>query len=186
MELYELMLFAHILGAVVLVGGSLIGPLLMRRLRHASSVASLRSVAGIMHALSKAAGPSAGMVLVAGIVMVIEDWSFGDGWIAVSLALFALSGVLALAVADPVLKRLVNLADGAADGPVPPDVQVLVHDPKLAGVHNVLFAVDIAIVALMTLKPGLGVSIGVAIIALAAGAGLAFAERDRTAPAAAA
>ena len=179
MRLYELMLLAHILGAVVVVGGSLLGPLLMRRLRAASSVASLRAVAGVAQALSKAGGPSAGVVLVAGSVMVIMDWSFGDGWILVSLMLFAVSGVLAVAVAEPVLKRVVALAETTPDGPVTPEIRAAVHDPRLAGAHNVLLAVDIAIVALMTLKPGLGASVGLGLAAIAVGVGLTLAERGR-------
>lgn len=183
MTLYELMLLAHILGAVVVVGGSLVGPLLMRRLRAASSVASLRAVAGVAQALSKLAGPSAGVVLVAGVVMVVLDWSFGDGWILVSLALFAVSGVLAVAVAEPVLKRVVALAETTPDGPVTPEIRAAVHDQKLAGAHNTLVAVDIAIVALMTLKPGLAASVGIGVAAIAVGVGFSFAERGRSAAA---
>ena len=183
MTLYELMLLVHILGAVVVVGGSLVGPLLMRRLRAASSVASLRAVAGIAQALSKFAGPSAGVVLVAGVVMVVLNWSFGDGWILVSLALFAVSGVLAAAVAEPVLKRVVALAETTPDGPVTPEMRAAVHDQKLAGAYNTLVAVDIAIVALMTMKPGLAASVGLGVAAIAVGVGFSLAERGRSAAA---
>ena len=185
MAWYNVLLFAHILGAVVLVGGSLMGPLVMRRLRTATSVASLRTVAGIVHAVSKASGPSAGLVLIAGVGMVLSNWSFGDGWIAVSLSLFVLSGVLAMAVADPVLKRLVTLAEETPEGPVTPELRELVHDPKMSAAHNVLLTVDVVIVALMTLKPGLAVSAAMALAAIAAGVALTVAERGRATPAAA-
>lgn len=183
---YDVLLFVHILAAVVLVGGSLIGPLLTRRMKRASSVASLQAYAGVGAAISKVAGPSAAVVLLAGVGMVVMRWSFGTGWIAVSLLLFALSGGLTAALADPVLKRLVAAADDAPDGPVPSELEVLTHDTKLNGAHNMLLTVDIAIVALMTTKPPLAASIGLAMAAVLCGAAITLAERHRAIPAAAA
>lgn len=183
MRAYDLLLFAHILAAIVLVGGSLIGPLLTRRMKHAASVGSLRAHAGVAAAISKVAGPSAVIVLLAGVGMVMMQWSFGTGWIAVSLLLFALSGGLTTALAEPALKRLIAAADDIPDGPVPPEVAVLTHDQKLHGAHTMLLTVDVAIVALMSTKPPLGASISVAVAAVLCGAGITLAERRRALPA---
>lgn len=173
MDLYVVLLFVHILAAVVLVGGSLVSPLLSRRMTGAPSVATLRAHAGVAAAISRVVGPSAAIVLAAGIGMWVMKWPLATGWIAVSLVLFTISGVLAGGVADPVLRRLVAAADAADDGPLTADLHALTHDPRLNGAHSLLLTMDIAIVALMTMKPALAPSMGLAVAAVLAGAVLA-------------
>lgn len=180
---YDLLLFLHILAAVVLVGGSLVGPLLGQSMKRAASVAALRAHVGMAASIAKASGPAAAVVLLAGVGMVVMEWSFGTGWIAVSLLLFALAGGLIMAIVQPALDRLGAAVDDAPDGPPTSGMRALTHDPKVNGAHNLLFAIDVAIVALMTTKPALAASIGVAVAAVLAGAGVTLAERRRRAPA---
>lgn len=178
MDLYHVALFAHILGAVVLVGMGFFFPVLMRALHRTPTVADVREWANATHAIAKIGNPSAAIVLVTGLYMGWAQFSFAQGWLAVSLVLFVIAGGIAGGVLDPELKKIVAAADEAPDGPVPGDLRALTAAPRIHTFDSLLFGVDLAIVFLMTNKPGLVVSLVVAAVGLTFGfARLKFAAR---------
>jgi hypothetical protein len=90
--------------------------------------------------------------------------------------------VLPVGGLDKIAKRLIAAAEAAPDGAIPPALDAQRRDPRAATIESYLLGIDLAIVFLMTNKPGF-VGAGVAIAAaLAFGAAVSARER-RHAPA---
>ncbi|MEX1165184.1 MAG: hypothetical protein WEB03_16555 [Nitriliruptor sp.] len=99
-----------------------------------------------------------------------------DGWRPAPIELFALAGVGAGAVVDPAVERMRATLETEPDGAASDGLIESLVEPKLARVVWVMFGADLAIVMLMTAKPGLSTALITAVVGLALGVGLA--ERD--------
>lgn len=176
---YGLALFIHVVFGILLVGGSAGAHLTTGLLPRARTVDGLRAHVAWMHAFVKAAGPISGVVLLAGLYMAFAGEHWGSGWPAVSLVLFALGGVGAFAVMDPRITRIRDMLEEAEDGPVTPALGEQLADRALTTVAWTLGGADLAIVFLMTNKPGWAGSVVVGVAGLALGAAVAGWELQR-------
>ena len=187
MDLYHVVLFVHIMGAIVLVGMGFTMPVLMGALTRTATVQGVRDWAKALHVIAKMGNPAALLVLLSGLYMAWDQFSFAQGWIIVSLVLFFIAGGIAGGVMDPELKKLEAAAAEAADGPVPADLRAMTAAPKLHNFEALLFGVDLAIVFLMTNKPGLVGALIAAAVGIAIGAvRIAVSSRRHAKPAVAA
>jgi hypothetical protein len=180
MTLYGSALFVHVVFAILLVGGGACTHVGMTLLPRARSVEGVRSHVLWLHVLVKALPPLAVIVLASGVYMAFAGSWWGAGWPAVSLALFALAGAAAGAFIDPRVARLRAASDEAPEGPVPSELSVALTDPGLRLAGAILTGADVAIVFLMTNKPGWTGSLIVAAIGVTVGGlvGLAVTRRD--------
>lgn len=183
---YSIVVFVHVLAAIVLVGSSLFGPVLGLAIRRSARVESLREWAGYFQRVVKLTGPAAGVTLASGLYLGFAGSWWGSGWVEVSLGLFVLAGVGAIGVLDPTAKRLVAAAEDAEPGPVPPELDRVRHDRRTAVVESMMLSTDLAILFLMTNKPGLAGSLAVVGVAWTLGGVLAVREarHDEPSPAA--
>ena len=182
MSLYTLTKYVHIAAAIVLVGSYLLAPVLHGAIRGATDVRAVRALALLQHRVLTASGPAAGLVLAAGIYLTLAGWSFTDGWILVSIGLFAANGTLAMAVVDPHAKKLLAAANNAPDGPPDPVLTDLAHDARVGGALRIVVGIDLAILFLMVNKPGWAGSVAVAGMGLALGLFLAARALRRIRP----
>jgi uncharacterized membrane protein len=173
MGLYTVMKFVHIAAAIVLVGSYLLAPVLHGAMRGATDVRALRALALLQHRVLTASGPAAGLVLAAGVYLTLTGWSFTDGWILVSIGLFAANGTLAMSVVDPHAKKLLAAASEAPDGTLDGVLTDLVHDARVGAALYIVVGIDLAILFLMVNKPGWAGSVAVAGTGLALGLSLA-------------
>lgn len=183
MSVYSVLVFFHVVGAIVLVGGSLFAPLLGAAVRRTTSVTSLREWAAYLQRLSVVSGPAALVTFGTGLYLAFAgDW-WGSGWLDVSLGLFVIAAILALGVIDPAMRRLLAAATDATDGPVDATLDVKRRDPRAAIAEWMLLGTDVAIVFLMTNKPGFAGAGVAAAVGLGLGAVLGLRERrhDRSA-----
>ncbi len=178
MTLYGAALFIHIMGAIVLVGMGFFTPIVMRGLARTPTTQGLREWAAAMQKITRLGNPAAVFVLVTGLYMAWREFSFTDGWIAVSLVLFVVLGAMAGGVLDPFLKNLVAAADAAPDGPVTDDLRAMIAAPKMHNFEAVLFGFDLAIVFMMTNKPGIGGALAATAVGLLV-SGVLIARRAR-------
>ena len=187
MDLYHVLLFAHILGAVPVVGIGFVAPLIMGGVRRAPTADRFREWAAVMQKMGKIVGMSAGVVFLSGLYMAIAQHSFTDGWLAVALVLFVVNGGLAGGVLDKHVARMIAAA-GDGDGPVPAEAAELATSSRMHTAEAISLGNDLAIVFLMTNKPGWTGALLVAAAGLAvAGVLIARATRShRPAPAVAA
>lgn len=180
MDLYNVVLFGHVLGAIVLVSFGFVMPLMVRRTLKTPTVGGLREWSDAIHKYGKLGPPAAILVLLSGIYMTLTEFSFQQAWVAVSLVLFLLSGAIAGGILDKHWAKVVEAAEAAPDGPVPADLRAMVAEPKAMNFESILLGLDLSIVFMMTNKPGLvGALIATAVGQVIAGALIMRAARAR-------
>lgn len=180
MTLYGSALFVHVVFAILLVGGGIYTHVSLGLVPRAGTVDGIRSHAAWLHVFVKGTGPVAVVVLGSGVYMSFAGTWWGDGWPGVSLGLFAIGGVTATALIDPRVGRLRAALDDMPDGPVTSAMARSLVDPTLRRAGWLLVGADLAIVFLMTNKPGWTGSTVTAAIGLAAGAVAGVLTEQRT------
>lgn len=168
MDLYHVILFAHILGAVIVVGSGFFLPPLVAGASRATSLSSFKEWGGVIQKMSKIAGPSAAVILLSGLYMGITTSRFDEGWLVVSLVLFVMNGALAGGLLSKHWNDVMVQAEEAGEGPVPAELRALTMSPRMHAIESVSFVNDIVIIFLMTNQPGWPG----ALIAVAVGAAL--------------
>lgn len=190
MELYGISTFVHIAAAMVLVGAAAASYPVMALIERSRNVAELRPLTQLLGLVFRIAPIAAVVTLLAGLHLAFAGAWWGSGWVVVALVLFVAAGGIAGAYLDPHAKRLIAAVEAVADGPVPAAVRDLVHQPGPHRMERVLTGIDVAILILMTNKPGYAVALLVAAAAIATGVLWSAAARRRvaarTAPATAA
>lgn len=155
MSLYGAVLFLHVITAILLVGGSMWSHVAGAMLARSETVEGARSHASFLQTFSRASGPLAALVLLAGIYMATDAGLWGEAWLVASLVLFLLVGAGAALVVDPSTTRMVRVLDEARAGAMTPAIAGELADPRLTVVLSLFAASDLALVFLMTNKPGL-------------------------------
>lgn len=177
MDLYKVVLFVHILAAIVVVGGSFALDFAGTRAKRARTVDSLRSWLQASAIGSKAVAAAAAVTLLAGLYMAFEGGWWGDGWLTVALVLFVAAGALAGGVMDKGIGRMLEISEGFPDGPMSPELGRQLAQPAMALAAPVMIGIDLAILFLMTNKPGYAGSLIVAGVAITAGLAVGVRER---------
>ena len=153
-------LTAHILGAILFVGG-LVSSTLWMGLAHGGGRAAFLGFAanGARQVGLLLVGPAAVLALVSGLVMTFDRWGgwsgFGEHrWLEIALALFVAAVVLWGAFVHRYAVKLARLADdsaGTADGPPGAEIQGLMK--RWYFWSGVVIALSVAILYLMAAKP---------------------------------
>lgn len=149
--MYELLLFVHVVCAVIWVGGAVYAQILAVRIRRSDDPAELPRFARHVEFIgSWVFMPAAVLLFLAGAAMTVQAWSFGQAWIAISVALWVLSALAGAVYLGPRSKRVAALFESegptSAAGRALLDRMFLVSRLELIG-----FAV---IIGLMVFKPG--------------------------------
>ncbi|MGH2462928.1 MAG: DUF2269 family protein [Candidatus Limnocylindria bacterium] len=149
--MYQLLLYIHIVSGVIWVGGAVYVQLLAIRVGRSDDPAETARMARHFEALgSRVFVPAALLIIVTGAVMTAQMWSFGQLWIAVSIALWVLSAAIGAVFLAPGSRRAAALFD--AEGPASlAGRRVLARLFLVSRLELVSFAV---IIALMVFKPG--------------------------------
>jgi len=156
MTTYQWLLGLHVIAAFLFVSGGVTAGIF-----HTAALGRDRpsEVAALLR-LSRAGvavnGVGAIAVLVLGIWLVdyLPGYGFGDAWIIAALALWVASGVPA-AIGGRSLRKARELAERlAAEGDVPsPELRGMVADRTALVLNYLSFAMVLAILGLMILKP---------------------------------
>jgi uncharacterized membrane protein len=148
---YQLLLYIHIICAVIWVGGAFAIQALAVLVSRSDDPMELPRLGRNLEFIgSRVFMPAATLLFITGVVMTIQNWTFGRTWIAVSVGLWVLSAVIGAAYLGPRAKRVAALfeAEGASSVAARQLVgrMFLVSRLELVG-----FAV---VIALMVFKPG--------------------------------
>ena len=167
MSWYEFLLFVHVTGAVVWIGGAFIfqvyGTVLLR-IGDPRQMAEFAGNAGRIG--ERVFTPAALLVVLAGAGLMIEgNWPWGRLWVIWALATFAATFVMGLFVIAPMAKKLPVVGPTTAEG------QELIR--KIFSHLRIDLVLLVSIVFAMTVKPtfddGWTVAIaGALVVALAA------------------
>jgi uncharacterized membrane protein len=147
---YQLLLYVHIVSAIVWVGGSFYVQLLAIRVSRSDDPAEIPRLARHVEALgNRAFVPAAALLFLSGLAMTSQAWGFGQTWIVVSIALWVLSAVAGAVYLAPRAKRAARLFE--TEGPASVAGLALIRRMFLVSRLELLsFAV---VVALMVFKP---------------------------------
>lgn len=151
MSTYSVLLFVHIVCAVIWVGGAFAIQLLAFLVSRTGDQLELVRLMRYFELIgSRVFVPVATLLFVAGAAMTLQAWSFGKAWIAVSVALWVLSAVAGAVYLGPRAKRVGELFN--AEGPSSEAGRALMNRLFLVSrLELVSFAI---IIALMVFKPG--------------------------------
>lgn len=151
--MYEFIVFVHVAAAVVWVGGALYGHIVGTRM---AAAGNHEVTGGFLNQVEwsglRLFTPASLIVLAAGVFMVIDNdaWSFGQTWIWLSLAIYAVSFIVGAAYLGPTSGKLKAVLE--EDGPSDP--RYIDMRDKLLTVSRVDTILLFVIVALMAFKPG--------------------------------
>ena len=151
--MYQALVFIHIVCAVIWVGGAVaIQALGIRAQRSDDPLDGVRLLKQAEWVGTRVFLPASIVLFLAGVVMVAQQWSFGQVWISVSMGLWILSALAGSLYLGPRAKKVVQIAE--AEGPTSPAGMALAARLNLVSRLELLsFAV---IIALMVFKPGAG------------------------------
>jgi hypothetical protein len=169
MNIYTIVLFFHVSGAIgyfVGIGAWLFILVGLRRALHVEEVRGLVNLIGL-------SGPFTGisllLILITGFYMALTAWSLQTGWIAIALISLVLMTPIGAALIEPRRRAIARLTREAPDGPLPQSLEQRTHDPVLLTAQQTVAALLLGIVFLMTNKPALTGSIIVMVVALLLG-----------------
>ena len=152
MTTYELLLFLHILMAIVWVGGGatmqMMASRVMRTGDEGRKMAMLQDIEWVgTHVYT----PAAGLLLVLGIFLVLDgNWSFGDAWVSAGIAIWLVSFVTGAAFLGPEISRIGNLMSAEGSG----SQTVSARIDRLLLVARLDLLLLVAAVFVMAVKPG--------------------------------
>jgi hypothetical protein len=173
--MYNAALFLHLLGVVLLVGSVTTTLLTTLRVQTAGSVAELRTLTAVTKRIEAFIAPGMVLIIVSGLYMVSQHGYHGSipwsaGWVDTALFIAVLLSVIGRTVEARDAKRLHAAIDNAADKWPQADLRKL----QLAAspIYSVSFGTSqvVALLYLMTNRPGLAVSIAACAIAAAVSA----------------
>jgi Predicted integral membrane protein (DUF2269) len=150
--MYEFWLFLHVLGAVTWVGGNIALNIVGTRLIAASPGApTLAFTRQIEWVGTRVFTPASVLVLLAGIVMTIDVWSFEELWILIGLAGFLYSFINGAFFLGPLSAKTAGLMEERGTE----DPEVLGNIRRLFVLGRIELVVLLIVVMAMTLKPTL-------------------------------
>jgi uncharacterized membrane protein len=148
---YELLKYIHILAAMVWVGGAFTLQIYGIYTARSGDPTAIARFGRDVAVVGGRVFPVASIVLlIAGVIMVLQRWSFGQTWIMVALILWVVSLLVGVLYIGPRSGKVGELF--AAEGPTSVAGRTLMNQVFLvARLELVSFAV---IVFLMVFKPG--------------------------------
>jgi uncharacterized membrane protein len=151
--MYEVLLYVHIVCAVIWVGGGFFAQLLALRVQRSTDPSDLPKFGRNVEFLGQRVFlPAAILLFIAGAAMVAQRWAFGDLWVSISMGLWLLSALAGALYIGPRTKKVSELFE--SEGPTSTAARALLDKVFLVSrLELVSFAL---IIALMVFKPGAG------------------------------
>ena len=168
MPWYTLVLFVHIISAMILIGALSRLMLLEGVALQSQTPAELRLVQEKSERTGRAMKSLVPVLLASGLYMAWSAWSLSASWVIAALLAFVYLAATGPAVFGRRMRLATDLA--ASEGAITPAVKRLLHDPLLVTMGHIRIALFALLVFLMTNKPGLAGSIGATIAAVVLGA----------------
>lgn len=171
---YAIALFAHILGVLGMFIGMGAQWIILLRLRQSRAQAQAREWSGLVGPVARVGGVSGAVLVVAGLYMMATAWGISTPWLDVALGGLALMLALSAGFSTrrllAIQRALAALAVEPNVGSIPPALRRQIDAPPLWIATQIVLAIALGIVFLMTVKPDLFGSLLALAIAIALGA----------------
>ena len=157
MSLFTILLFLHVLGAIVAFGpgfaSMVVGPMVAKEPQHANFYARTQLAANL-----KLVTPLAHSKAVTGVLMIIERGGLsnitgGRRWLELAILLYVIAIVYSFAIQAPAGRKLVALTSAPPPPGSPPDPEVPATARRVRMGGMLLGGLVIVIVFLMVVKP---------------------------------
>jgi hypothetical protein len=156
----QILLFFHLLGVVLLFGGNILTIIAHARLTRATTLAAVRAATVNFSLIGPFMGAGALLVIVMGIAMVyVGGFGWSLPWINTAFVIAIILAIVGPLISGKRGNALLEAVAKAGDGPIPPDIEARIHD-RLWNYAAFLTTCElIALLFIMTVKPGLTVCI---------------------------
>jgi small-conductance mechanosensitive channel len=151
---YNVVLFAHVLGVVMLFAAFSVMQLGGARLRRAGSTEQARLWLGLLAVTGPMFAVAFLLILAGGLYMTVDVWSFSTPWIDVALVTVGIMLAVGNGVVGRGLSKMGKMAAAAPDGPLSPELRAAIEDRALWTSSFVLTGFGVGVLWLMTNKPG--------------------------------
>jgi hypothetical protein len=162
-NLYTISLFVHLLGLIAMFGGFVLLQNAGRRLRAATTWQEARPWLDLLRPLAGMLAGGGVMVLASGLYMTRVQWSFEAPWIAIGMAVAVLFMIVGPLIAGRKLAA-VRRAALNDEGSLSEEGRARIADPLLWSTLFTMNGLALAMLWLMTTKPGWGQSILVPLV----------------------
>lgn len=180
--LYNVVLFLHILGAVIMFMAISILALSMLSLLHAKETGDVKRWSGLAVKTDALFPLSTLIIIVPALYLVFSTWGWGIAWINVSLAALLGTSFLGPVINLRRLKGILAAAEAETDSVPSSDLVRKVRDPVLWNSVSIMSMLVFGILFLMAVKLPLVGSLITMAIALVAGLVLARFMLAKTKP----
>lgn len=154
MVTYNVVLFVHVVGVVLLFAAFSATQLGGAGLRRAETTQQARLWLGLLRVTGPMFGAAFLLILAAGLYMASDVWNFSTSWIVVALVTVGIMLVLGGAVVGRGMSKMGRMAATAPEGPLSPELQTAIHDQAVWTSSFVLTGFGVGVLWLMTNKPG--------------------------------
>lgn len=155
MTYHTILVFVHVVSAIILAGGTFISLFGLIALRRAQRAEEVRSVLGLLKLSEPLSALTLVVTPVAGLIMTINVWGWQNGWINVALGSMAFLLLPVGAITGTRRYAIAKLITKLPDGALPEAVEQRLHDPLLGTAGYLMVALIIGIEFLMTIRPAL-------------------------------
>jgi hypothetical protein len=168
MTLYTLLKAGHMVGLLLLSGGMAIQLIAYAGLLRAGTVGELRTWQKLPK--ERLTDGGMGLLILTGLAMAGQRWSFTDGWILATIGVLAVTTAAAVAGVGPRDTRLKAALAAAGDGAAaaPAELTTLARDPVMHSAMWLQLVAPVEIAYLMVRKPsGVGILVSLLVAAVA-------------------
>ena len=149
------LLFGHVIGTVILAVGIALELYAVTAAGRATTVAELRLAVRAARALP-ALMPLATLLMTGcGLALVAHDpaFHFGDAWVVAAIGIVVAISVMGGGFSGRPATRLLDAADAAPEGPLPPHLATLARDPILQASARITAIAATWAIWLMSIRP---------------------------------
>lgn len=169
---YNVALFFHILGVVILFAALSLEIATMLAMRQSRSVEQVRALAWAHKLLAFMFPTGVMLILAGGLYMWHREWEAGEEWTVVAFITFIFAAVLGFAFNARHGAKIVESSVKALNGPITAELKGLILAPRYWTAVCGTSGFAVGIIYLMTVKPGWIGSVLTVLIGGAIGASL--------------
>ena len=167
--LYNIVLFVHILGAIIMFLAVGITLLAMISMLHSTNTENVRNWSALAVKLDGLLPFSVILILVPGLYLVLSTWGWGNAWVDLSLTTLIIMTFMGPIINLRRLKAIANTVKAETNAVPSAELLEKVRDRVLWNSVSIMTMLALAIVFLMTVKVAMIGSIVTVVVAIVFG-----------------